>query len=654
MRSNKLITIALLMACFCLSCNDDEKETREECVPGCSGYKFTTCTDKYTAEWKSCPNGCNDKGCIEKQAEPTPTCKQECINNSMFVSCVGNSRFVETCTNGCNDSGCIKTDCTPGCSKDGKSFTACDSKGNATVSQCDFECDSQKGCLTAEDFEPCPGEIEYFSTCRTRDENAVSVFYKCFKKGDQWLLRAKHELKCANGCAENGARCNSDIEDAYKRCDPAKWTNRCEEENILTCDAKFHYVDVLNCRDKDSNSMHYICASIDGLLSCQPECSEDEEDGIRECSQDNNGHDSLWQSGCFRDDNARRYFVYEENITCENTCDSEKMSCTCPENYIWSLNDRKCLDPNPPAPEEPAQNTCESSNDCADGLVCKDKVCVEPEEQPKSCESNGDCADGFVCKDKVCIEDDAATCESPNDCDGDFVCQDGHCVKPELKPCANNEDCDENMICENEVCIEDNQPKEMPYLFVKIEDLSPAEYDSDTEEPGLDIDALVLSKNDIKSYADSVVSYIRGDGKSNKVERKAYAPEAVLGAPDAFAGYPEDMTTCNYYKVPVPQTNEDEHKYNFLSLGGLGGTLIVQMAMPMEEGDTLEILELGDCTLKQSKQDDQKATVEKDGLRVSISNSSAPSAKWIELSQSEIANGVLSVTIPKLEESQGD
>ena len=368
--------------------------------------------------------------------------------------------------------------------------------------------------------------------------------------------------------------------------------------------------------------MHYICTSVNALFSCQPECAEDEEDGIRECSQDDNGHDSLWQSGCFRDDNDRRYFVYEENITCENTCDSEKLSCTCPEPYIWSLNDRKCIDPNPPEQEEPSQN---------------------------SCTADGDCAEGFVCKDKVCVEEEADTCESTNNCDGDFVCQDGHCVKPELKPCTNNEDCAEDMICENDVCVENNQPKDMPYLYVKIEDLSPAEYDSDTEEPGLDIDAIVLSKNDIKSYADSVVSYIRGDGKSNKENRKAYAPEAVLGAPDAFAGYPEDMTICNYYKDSVPQTNEDEHKYNFLSLGGQGGTLIVRMVMPMEEGDTLEMLELGDCTLKQSKQDDQKATVEKDGMRVSISNSSSPSGKWIEIVHGEVANGVMKVVIPKLE-----
>ena len=90
-------------------------------------------------------------------------------------------------------------------------------------------------------------------------------------------------------------------------------------------------------------------------------------------------------------------------------------------------------------------------------------------------------------------------------------------------------------------------------------------------------------------------------------------------------------------------------KYNFLSLGGQGGTLIVRIVMPMEEGDTLEILELGDCTLKQSKQDDQKATVEKDGMRVSISNSSSPSGKWIEIVHGEVANGVMKVGIPKLE-----
>ena len=650
MHSNKLITIALLMSALCLSCNDDEKETREECVPGCSGYKFTTCTDKYTANWKNCPNGCNANGCIENEPAPAPTCKQECINNSMFVSCDGNNRNVETCARGCNENGCIKSDCSSGCSSDGKSFTSCDADGNATVTACDMGCDSIKGCLSAEDFEPCPGEVEYFSVCSTRNENAVSVFYKCFKKGDQWLLRAKRELKCADGCAENGSRCNADIEEAYSRCDPAKWTDRCEDEHILTCNADFHYVDVLNCRDKDSSSMHYICTSVNALFSCQPECAEDEKDGIRECSQDDNGHDSLWQSGCFRDDNDRRYFVYEENITCEHTCDSEKLSCTCPEPYIWSLNDRQCIDPNPPEPEDPAPASCATDNDCSEGLVCKEKACVEPEQ--KSCENDGDCGEGLVCKEKVCVEETAATCESSNDCDDDLVCSEGHCIKPESKSCVTDDDCDEDMICKDKVCVADDQPKDKPYLFVKIEDLSPAEYDADTEEPGIDIDAIVLSRNDTQSYADSVVSYIRGDGKSNKVDRKAYAPEAVLGAPDAFAGYPEDTTTCNYYKDPVPQTNEDEHKYNFLSLGGQGGTLIVQMAVPLQEGDKLDILELGDCTLKQSKQDDQKAAVEKDGLRVSISNSSAPSGKWIEISHGEIANGVLSVAIPKLEGEQ--
>lgn len=652
MHSNKLLFSALLISALCLSCNDDN-ETREECVPGCSGYKFTTCTDKYEGDWKHCPNGCNDSGCIPDPEPDVPKCKQECINNLMFVSCIGDSRTVTTCANGCDANGCLKPDCTPGCAQDGKSYTSCDKDGKAETTTCDLGCDAQKGCLTTQDFEPCPGEVAYFSVCDTHSEHAVSVFYNCFQKDGAWLLKSKRELKCADGCAQNGARCNSGIEDAYKPCNPAKWETRCEDENILSCNPEYHYVDVLNCRDKDSSSMHYICTSVNAQWSCQPECAEDEADGIRECSTDAQGHDAIWQSGCFKDDNDRRYFAYEETISCENTCDPDKASCTCNDGFIWSLADHKCIDPNPP--EDPDHQSCDTSEDCTDGNVCDPEllICVEASTTDKNdCITDLDCDPGHICNIELhsCI---ARPCDTVEDCDLGFTCDIEHqvCVKKDDSPattCDSDEACDFGYICDTEhhVCIENENAT--PYYYIKIDDLSPAEYTSETkEDPGIDIDAIVATKSDgTIAYAESVMAYIRGDGTSNKAARKAYAPEAVLGKPDAFQNFPEDLAACHYYRDPIPETAEDEHIYTFLSLGGLGGSLIVKLSEPLQAGDQLDILELSGCSLQSAKQNDNAtAMTEENGMQVSISKTSDPDGEWRILGKGTATQGTFHLSI---------
>ena len=446
MRSPKIIPAALLL-CLCLSCDDSNgknEETPEPCVPGCSGYKFTVCTEDGIADWKNCPNGCNDKGCIDSTT-PAPACVEECINNLMFVSCTNNSRHVTQCPNGCNEKGCIQSECQPGCSSDNKSFTTCGDDGKADRKICEFGCDAQKGCLTEDDinFDPCPGDTEYFSVCDAKTDEPFTTFYRCFKRGDAWLLRAKHDLKCSDGCADDGKRCKGDIDDAYKPCTPNTWTNRCEDEHILTCNSDFHYVDVLNCRDKDSSSMHYICTSIEDELSCQPECAEDEDDGIKECSTDASGHDSLWLSGCFMDDHQRRYFAYEENITCEYTCDPEAPACTCPENAFWSFLERKCV-----TYPEPG---CASDSDCANDEYC-DKETSECQPKPEGCTKDSDCEDDEYCdKETSQCQPKPEGCTKDSDCEDDEYCDkdSSQClIKPQT--CTKDSDCEDDEYCEKE------------------------------------------------------------------------------------------------------------------------------------------------------------------------------------------------------------
>lgn len=325
--------------------------------------------------------------------------------------------------------------------------------------------------------------------------------------------------------------------------------------------------------------------------------------------------------------------------------------------------------------------------DCSEGLVCNTYAgeCQTPDAcaakkgyfcdpNTQVCnETNGECvAKGSAaedCRTKGC--GDGQTCvvdsEGAYGClDDDKVCLNGTIWNSTLEKCVadegdygecpdgSNESCDEGYVCNQDTlkCVPktvDNKPR--PYKYVKIEDLSPDELKTTKEDPGVDIDAVVLTKKDsgAKIYATSVVFYERGDGESSKPEDKAHAfdSNAILNEPDSMPIYPSD--TCNYY-VDDPKTNANT-KFSFVSLGGKGGAIIVGMGGDIEEGDTLDVIELSDCQLANTNNSNGKGAVaEVEGMEVQVSTGSKIGSEWTFVMKGTVTKGVLTSTIPELAE----
>lgn len=334
----------------------------------------------------------------------------------------------------------------------------------------------------------------------------------------------------------------------------------------------------------------------------------------------------------------------EQGLVCDThdaTCKKADACYTkkgkfCDAGYKCQESNGECI------VEGSAAETCHTNgDDCGEHATC-----VQDNEGAWGCmPEDAECVNGTVWNNSVtngkggkggCIpeEDEVQTCED-----------------------GSNESCDEGYVCEQDyyICVPkqvSNDPK--PYKYVKIDDLSPAEYNKpNKEDPGVDIDAVVLTKKGSgqKVYASSVVSYERGDGQSSVESRRAYVPEEILGAPDSFAGYPSDMENCKYYKGTVPANDDDldNFKFTFVSLGGEGGHIIVGMGGNIEEGDTLDIVELSDCKLENTKSSNgNKAVAEDVGMRVQVSAGSKIGSEWTVVANGTATAGILSATIPEL------
>ena len=334
---------------------------------------------------------------------------------------------------------------------------------------------------------------------------------------------------------------------------------------------------------------------------------------------------------------------------------------------------------------------------CAEGLACNAKLeCQEIDEcyannGNKFCEDtgmtcnkdNGKCVTGAAAENchlngdkcpegETCVQDDqGAWACMPDDqkCYNNTVWSSvaEMCVDAGSESCEDgaNESCggDGKTVCDPDLklCVPrqvSSDPK--PYKYVKIEDLSSNEYDKpNKEDPGVDIDAIVLTKagSGEKIYAESVVGYQRGNTQSTVETRRAYVPNEALHAPDSFVSYPNDMTNCNYYKGTVPGKDApaEDYVYTFVSLGGVGGYLIVGMGGNIEEGDTLDVIELSDCKLANTQTaDGSNADAEKDGMKVQVSASKKVDGDWVFITSGTATKGILSETIPALVEVPDD
>lgn len=238
-------------------------------------------------------------------------------------------------------------------------------------------------------------------------------------------------------------------------------------------------------------------------------------------------------------------------------------------------------------------------------------ACDDEEETPAGvCDASVDPCKARTDGKTICnVVNGKAVCAIRLGCDGDQVMgEDGLCMAPEPSgtPCDAQGQCaEEGYTCVEGFC----QVAPASFKFVMIEDLSTACSEAKTcttEDPGADIDAVVLKKggsNDNLKYAAAVRGYKRSDGKQATTSDNEMAtnPEKATGKPDSFVAYPTADGICYYYSKDVSSSDEANRIRTYVSLGGKGGQLILEMEDAIEAGDIIDVLELGKCNLYNTK-----------------------------------------------------
>jgi len=235
----------------------------------------------------------------------------------------------------------------------------------------------------------------------------------------------------------------------------------------------------------------------------------------------------------------------------------------------------------------------------------------------------------------------------------------GECVNAvQDNYCTGQSDCGPGKKCDldTNTCVDETEVVEGKFTFVRIDDASTNELTWNgrcfegskggcVDDPGADIDAVVLKKadgaikyvNDVYDYsfAGGKITYKKGD--EQPPSKLATNPLNIKGAPDSIENYGDASVTCKLYN--------DEETTNcffnsevqcesrpFVSLGGPGGYIIVEMEDGLADGDTLDILEVGDCKMINcnDKNGDKTdcGTAQKDGVKVYVSVTDSTSDNW--------------------------
>lgn len=298
----------------------------------------------------------------------------------------------------------------------------------------------------------------------------------------------------------------------------------------------------------------------------------------------------------------------------------------------------------------PSGSGCTAHSDCdaKAGLICSAQgQCVAGQ----LCSDDDDCTD----VDKRCNKD-RGVCESDFQCGDDNPCPagqhcttSGYCEDDSIEQgdvgddCSAKYPCKEGLVCGSDDKCEEPSEDALPYKFVRVDDLYKKGDTNSKEDYGADIDAIVLDKADGQpSYAKNVVDYKHGGGfytGSHEAEADV-ASKKVLGAPDSFYEYPE-VTNCHLY------INKDPSNAAFVSLGGEGGYIIVEMEKAIEKGDKLDVLEVGDCTYDDDA-DGKGGKAVKEPVKVQISVAAdAIDSQWVVLTEKSDGPKITSV-IPDL------
>lgn len=304
-------------------------------------------------------------------------------------------------------------------------------------------------------------------------------------------------------------------------------------------------------------------------------------------------------------------------------------------------------------------NDCETADDCADGEYCIEALYAAA--------GGNDDTDSVEVGDMFCsacpVDCDPASqypvcVASVHACAAQASCPAGQqfqvngntasCISDSVKSCNADTDCENGWICgASKVC----EPKAADeFKYVRIDDMSDdctTKKTCEEVDPGADIDAVVLTKADgAKHYAVGVAGYLRSDKKTEKDSytdkngvKSATDPTKALNEPDSFTGYPNADGKCVYFT----DANKTEHPY--VSLGGKGGYVALEMGAPIVAGDKIDVLEVGSCELTNTK-DGGKQVAKSEAIQLQVSVSKDSGWKVIGSKTADDTNkGILSFTI---------
>jgi hypothetical protein len=293
---------------------------------------------------------------------------------------------------------------------------------------------------------------------------------------------------------------------------------------------------------------------------------------------------------------------------------------------------------------------CDDGTEPCNGLCDDTEACVRVQNDASHC---FDAA--FIAQRSDCLNADGSWVDGwalyLDDDEGLYLCRSNDDDYGDT--CTSSDDCPTGQICNDDhVCEVDTAEH---YRYVKIDDLSTK---SSGDDPGADIDAVYHVKNGVAKSAVRQVGYKRSDGLTGKDASRKYLaadPEQAVGDADGIWTYPNPNGKCKYYKDnstnisnATCKTNKDDPScdwdYTFVSLGGQGGYIILEMDRDIEENDTIDVLEIGgNCKLVNTI---DNGTGEGPGasgteqMRVFVSVSkAAEGSHWKAIGEGQGANG---------------
>ncbi len=259
---------------------------------------------------------------------------------------------------------------------------------------------------------------------------------------------------------------------------------------------------------------------------------------------------------------------------------------------------------------------------------------IESCTAPQTRKNDGTCAVPDNC-DNQCTDETPYCVVVPN---GSYVCSgtqecgsglirdnDGMCVSEAYRvSCQSHYDCEPNYLCGiDNTCVPEAEAGNV-YRYVRIDDLSTVSEQS--QDPGADIDAVALFRPSTGTafYAENIKAFHPvTENFTERIDNNrnvAGDPYKILGAPDAFLGY--TYSGLSSERCAYKNTAGD---FTFVSLGGNGGYIEVEMSGAIQNGDRLDIFELGGCKLENAEEATGLSAY-REPLKVSVS---ADGNSWI-------------------------